>query len=177
MDVIRFLFVSLGSSTVQPHDTLGRRRACASSEPGLSSPNGDRAWRVYYWRAAFSCAFLWAKGLNAKDIHKKSLLFRVGSVCRVRKFTTESRNSIKDVRKPEIRKRRCGSGWDNSQNTSMLQISTHWESDGTSVSMLVERMSRNECFFLPDSNVKCFTFYIHLWPIYWLSLVLAKHTS
>jgi hypothetical protein len=24
---------------------------------------------------------------------------------------------------------------------------------------------------LPDSNVTCFTSYIHLWPIYWLSLV------
>jgi hypothetical protein len=26
---------------------------------------------VYYRRAAFCCAFLWANGLNAKDIHKE----------------------------------------------------------------------------------------------------------
>jgi hypothetical protein len=64
-------------------------------------------------------------------------------------------------------KRRCGSGWDNAQKTSMLRVSTHWQSDGTSVSILVEDMSRNEGFF-PGWNITCFTFYIHLWPIYWL---------
>jgi hypothetical protein len=32
-------------------------------------------------------AFLWAIGLNAKDIHKE-MLFTVGSVCRVKRFTT-----------------------------------------------------------------------------------------
>jgi hypothetical protein len=26
---------------------------------------------VYYRKAAFSCAFLWAKELNTKDIHKE----------------------------------------------------------------------------------------------------------
>jgi hypothetical protein len=36
---------------------------------------------------------LWAKGFNAKDIHKESFLFMVGSVCRVRRFTSRSRNS------------------------------------------------------------------------------------
>jgi hypothetical protein len=30
-------------------------------------------------------------------------------------------------------------------------------------------MLRNKCFF-PGSNITCFTIYIHLWPIYWLSL-------
>jgi hypothetical protein len=29
----------------------------------------------------------------------------------------------------------------------MLQVSMHWKSDGTSVSILVEDMSRNKCFF------------------------------
>jgi hypothetical protein len=29
----------------------------------------------------------------------------------------------------------------------MLRALTHWESDGTSVSELVEDMSRNKCFF------------------------------
>jgi hypothetical protein len=42
MDVIGFLCVSLGSSTVQLHDRLGGRRACESSDAGLSSQNGDR---------------------------------------------------------------------------------------------------------------------------------------
>jgi hypothetical protein len=35
------------------------------------SQNGDRTWGVCYRKAAFSCAFLWAKGLSAKDIHKE----------------------------------------------------------------------------------------------------------
>jgi hypothetical protein len=39
--------------------------------------------------------------------------------------------------------------------------------------MFVEDMWRNK-FFIPDSNTTCFTFYIHLWPIYWLSRV---HTA
>jgi hypothetical protein len=43
MDVIRFVCVSLGSSTVQLHDSLGSRRACACSEAGVSSQNGDLA--------------------------------------------------------------------------------------------------------------------------------------
>jgi hypothetical protein len=41
------------------------------------------------------------------------------------------------------------------------------------VSMLVGDMSRNKCFFFPGSNITCFTFYIHLWPIYWLSVVYS----
>jgi hypothetical protein len=69
-DAIGFLCVSLGSSTVQLHDSLGSRRACACSGAGFSSQNGDSAWSVYYRRTAFCCAFLWAKGLNANDIHK-----------------------------------------------------------------------------------------------------------
>jgi hypothetical protein len=44
-------------------------------------------------------------------------------------------------------KRRCGRGWDNSQKTCMLWVSTHWSSDRTRVSMLAEDMSRNKCFF------------------------------
>jgi hypothetical protein len=42
MDVIGFLCVSLDSSTVQLHESLGSSRACAFSEAGVSSQNGDR---------------------------------------------------------------------------------------------------------------------------------------
>jgi hypothetical protein len=42
VDVISFLFVSLGSSTIQLHDSLGSRRACACAEAGFNSQNGDR---------------------------------------------------------------------------------------------------------------------------------------
>jgi hypothetical protein len=55
MLVIAFLYVSLGSSSVQLHDSLGSRHACS----GASSrgQNGDRAYGMYYRRAAFCCAF------------------------------------------------------------------------------------------------------------------------
>jgi hypothetical protein len=71
MDVISFLYVSLGSSTDQLHDSLSSRRVCACSEAGFNSQNGDRAWGVNYRRAEFCYAFLWAKGHYAKDIHKE----------------------------------------------------------------------------------------------------------
>jgi hypothetical protein len=41
MEVIGFLYVSLGSSTIQLHESLGSRRACACSEACLSIQNGD----------------------------------------------------------------------------------------------------------------------------------------
>jgi hypothetical protein len=34
--------------------------------------------RVYYRRAALNCAFLWEKGLNAKDAHKEMFPVYVG---------------------------------------------------------------------------------------------------
>jgi hypothetical protein len=42
MDVIGFLCVLLGSSTVQFHDFLCNRRACACSGAGFSSQSGNR---------------------------------------------------------------------------------------------------------------------------------------
>jgi hypothetical protein len=42
MDVIDFLCASLGSSTVQLHDSLGNKCASSSSEAGFSSQIGDR---------------------------------------------------------------------------------------------------------------------------------------
>jgi hypothetical protein len=49
-----------------------------------------------------SVVFLWAKGLDAKDIHKEMFVFMVGSVCRLKRFTTGSRNSLGDVRKLQL---------------------------------------------------------------------------
>jgi hypothetical protein len=43
MGAIGFLCVSLGSSTVQLHDSLGSRSVYACSEAGFISQNGDRA--------------------------------------------------------------------------------------------------------------------------------------
>jgi hypothetical protein len=38
---------------------------------GFISQNGDRARGVYYRTTAFCCSFLWAKRLDANDIHKE----------------------------------------------------------------------------------------------------------
>jgi hypothetical protein len=82
MDVIGFLFVSLGSSTVQFHESLGSR--CACSEAGFSSQNGDRVWGVYYPRTRFCYTFFVGKRTQCKDIHKE--MFPVyGGKCLSRK--------------------------------------------------------------------------------------------
>jgi hypothetical protein len=92
MEVIGFLYVSLDS-----------RRACACSEAGCSSQNGDRAWGVYYGRAAFVVRlFCGQKDSIQRMFIKKCFLFTIGSVCRVKRFTTGSRNSLMDVRKSRI---------------------------------------------------------------------------
>jgi hypothetical protein len=104
MDVIGFLCVSLGNSTVQLHDSLGSRHACACSEVTFGSQNGDRASGVYYQRATFSCAFFWGQKDSLQMIFiKKFFLFTVGSAFRGKRLKTGYRNSLKDVRKSQMR--------------------------------------------------------------------------
>jgi hypothetical protein len=110
--------------------------------------------------AAFYCAFLCAKGLNAKDIHKKFPVY--GGKCfsckvvhsRVKKFP-QGRLKVTDD-ETEVR------NWLRQQSrTSMMRVLMHWQRDGTGVSMLLEDMLRNKYFF-PGSNITCFAFYSHL---------------
>jgi hypothetical protein len=89
MDAIGFLWLLLDSSTVELHDSLGSKTACAYSEVGFSSQNGDRPWGVYYRRAAFYYVFYCGRRDSVKRIFiKKYFLFTVGSVCRVKKYTS-----------------------------------------------------------------------------------------
>jgi hypothetical protein len=73
----------------------------------------------------------------------KWFLFTVGSVCRVKRSSLGGKRFADDEEVvTEVRK------WLRQQSeTSMLAGSTHWYSNGTSVSMLVEDMSRNKFFF------------------------------
>jgi hypothetical protein len=48
------------------------------------------------------CFFLWTKDSMKRIFLKKCFLFTVGSVCRVKRFTAGSRNSLKDVRKSQM---------------------------------------------------------------------------
>jgi hypothetical protein len=91
----------------------------------------------------FFCVFFsWQKGLNAKDIHKE--MFTLGSVCRVKQFILGGKRFADDEEvETEVRK------W-------LRQQSKHFYAAGfdalvkrgTSVSRLVEDMSRNKRFFL-----------------------------
>jgi hypothetical protein len=65
--------LSLGGSTVQLHDNLGSRRACACSEAGFRSQNGDHVEERNIEEQRSVVRFLWAKRLSEKDIHKEML--------------------------------------------------------------------------------------------------------
>jgi hypothetical protein len=105
IDVIDFLCVSLGSSTVHLHDCLGIRRACACSEAGFSSQNGHRAW-VYYWRAAFRFAFFCGQKDSIQRIFIKKFAV-YGRKCLLRKTVhnwvdkfSQGRSKVADVARP-----------------------------------------------------------------------------
>jgi hypothetical protein len=78
-DIIGFLCVSLGSSTVQIHGSLGSKRACASSVvkiatvlDGCNTEEQPSVVRFYGQKDSMQRIFI-----------KNFSLFTVGSVCRV----------------------------------------------------------------------------------------------
>jgi hypothetical protein len=83
MDVIGFLRVSLGSSTVLLHDSLGTRRICACSEAGFSSQNGDCLRSVLPNNSVLFETFM-GKRLNVQNINKEMFLV-YGGKCLWRK--------------------------------------------------------------------------------------------
>jgi hypothetical protein len=111
MGVIGFVYVALGSSTVHLHDSVGNRSARACSETGFSSKSGTVIEECITEEQNYLLRFfLWAKGLNAKDIHKK--MFPVcGGKCLSRKAFHNWVANVSLMTKKL--KRRCGSGWDN----------------------------------------------------------------
>jgi hypothetical protein len=146
MDVIDFLCVSLGSSTVQLHDSVGSRSACACSEDGFNSQNATVLEDCTIEDERPFTLFCGQKDSLQRIFIKKCFLFKVGSVCRVRRFTTRSRNSLTEVRKSQMMPEQVRKCLRQQSKTSMLWVSMHWYSGGTSVSMLVEDMSRNKYF-------------------------------
>jgi hypothetical protein len=108
MDVISFLCVSLGSSTVRLHDSLGIRRECACSEAGFSSQYDPylRLRAVLPKSRVLLSVCLWTKELGAKDIHKE--MFPVyGGKCLLRKAV---HSWVANVSPMTRLKRRCGNG-------------------------------------------------------------------
>jgi hypothetical protein len=69
MDVIGFLCVPLGSSTVQLHDSLGSTRAAHVQKLVSVVKMATVLECILLKSSVLLCIFLWAKGPNAKDIH------------------------------------------------------------------------------------------------------------
>jgi hypothetical protein len=99
MDVIG-LYASLGSSRVQLHNSLDSTRH-AHVQKLVSVVKMATVLKVCTTEDHRSVVrfFFVAKGLEAKDIHKEMFLFMMGSVYRVKRFTTGSRNSLKECLK------------------------------------------------------------------------------
>jgi hypothetical protein len=149
MDVIGFLCISLDSSTVQLHDSPGSGCACTSSEAGFSGQNGDRT-RQCISKEQHSVVrfFLWAKGPNAKDIHKEMFPVYSGKCLsrkevhnRVEKFSQGCSKFAVDAR-PDA---------EVAETTAKRLLWCGFRSTGKAMGQvyqcLVEGMSRNKCFF------------------------------
>jgi hypothetical protein len=110
MDVIHFLCVSTGSSTVQLHDNLGIRRACACSE--LVSVVKMAIGFEEYTNEEQRLFFLFVARDSVQKIHiRKCFLCKVGSVCWLKRFTAGQRNVAKLSLMTKRLKRRCWSAW------------------------------------------------------------------
>jgi hypothetical protein len=169
MDILSSLYVSLGYSTVQFHDNLDIRRKRSCSLAGFSSQNGERAWGFYDRRAAFCCVLLRAKALRRISM-KKYFLFTVGRVCRVRQFTTGSRVMA------EFSLRRGGwnGGAEVAETTVKGFLCCWFRRTGKAMGEV------HQCWWICreiGSNITCFTFYIHLLPICWLSLLSTASST
>jgi hypothetical protein len=166
MDVISFLCVSLGSSTIQLHDSLGNERACACSETGFCSRNGDRVWTVYYRRAAFCCSFFCGQKESMQRI-----FVTYGGKCLWRKGTHNWVANVllmmKGLKRGWLRQQSkdfCGAGFD--------ALVKRWDKCISVGGGYVEKY-----MFLPGSNITCCTFYMDLWPVYWLSHIIMINAN
>jgi hypothetical protein len=89
MNVRGFLCVSVGSSTVQLHDSLGNRGPCACSVAGFIIQNGVLGEHSTEEHRCVVC-FCEQKDSMQRIFIKNFFFFTVGSVCRVKLFTTGS---------------------------------------------------------------------------------------
>jgi hypothetical protein len=127
---------------------------------------------VNYRRTAFCFAVLWAKGLNAKDIHEEVDPV-YGGKCLTRKPVHNWVNKFSQGRS-EV-------AVDARPSAEMVETTVKrllcWGSRRTGKAMghvyqCWWRICREIVAFFPGSNIICFSLYIHLWSINWISLVL-----
>jgi hypothetical protein len=142
MDVIGYLCISLDNSTVQLHVSQCSRRHAHVQKLVSVVKMAIVLEKCTTEEQRSAALLLWAKGLNAKIFIKKYFLFTVRSVCRVKRFTTGSINSLKDVRKSQMMPDLVHK-WLRQQSKDFDTLVKR----GSSVSMLVEDVSRNKWFF------------------------------
>jgi hypothetical protein len=131
-------------------------RGCFSNE------NGDCAWVVYYRRAAFCCAFFRQKDSIQKIFIKKYFLFTM------KVFVVQlDRETWQILRWWRRGWNMCRSGWDNSKKFLYCRFRRTVKAMGQ-VYECLWRICRE--IYVSSQNVTHFTFYIHLWPIYWPSI-------
>jgi hypothetical protein len=92
---------------------------------------------------------------------KKCFMFMVGSICRVKRFTTGSENSLKDVRKSQM--------MPDQVQKQLSQQSKDFYAAGFDAQIKrwdkctnVDEGYIEKYIFSPGSDTTCFTFYIHL---------------
>jgi hypothetical protein len=123
-------------------------------EAGFSSQNGDRAWVYTGEQRSVVHFFFVGERIQCKGYSKRNVFCLLLEV-----FVAWTSSALMvDVLLMKRLKRKCGSGRDNSRKTPVLRVSTHWYNEETSVSMLVEDMSINICFF--PSRFEYHMFYV-----------------
>jgi hypothetical protein len=121
----------------------------------------------------FLCGFCGQRDSMQRICIKKCFLFTMRSDCRVKRFAAGSEISLKDVQKSQMTPDQVRK-WLRQQ--SKINYVAGFDALVKRWDKLVEDMSRDKCF----SQVRIsyvLRFYIHLWPIYWLSLVLYERIS
>jgi hypothetical protein len=99
----------------------------------------------------------------------KCFLFTVGSVCRVNLFITGSQTL-------RCWRRGWNGGVEVAETTVKRFMCCGLRRTGKAMGQVYQCWQRicREINFFAGSNEICLTFYIHLWPIYWLFLIWSK---
>jgi hypothetical protein len=121
--------------------------------------------------------FLRVKGLNAEDIHKEMFPVYGGKCCHMKRFRAGWQTF------PWWR-----TGWDGGAEVAETTVTRllwcGFRRTGNAMGQVYQcwwRIRREINISFSGANITCFTFYIYLWPIYWLSLAVilqnAFHTK
>jgi hypothetical protein len=154
MDVIGFLCLLLGSSTVQLHDSLSSGRA--SVQRLVSVVKMATVLEKYAAEEQRSVVlFCGQKDSMQRIIIKKCILPTVGSNCRVKRFHLDDESVADEEVETEVRK------WLRQQSKDLYAacFDALVKRRGKCTNVCGGYISRNTFFF---QNLTCFTFYIHL---------------